>query len=106
MASYVPQGEAGGSAGNQQPEPAEPVPGWRKLIAFVGWGVPIAVLIVLNFWGVLQLVQGPPTSASVTTDTDTPTIESPSPGALPPLPSVITLPSLQGLPTEIALPPG
>jgi hypothetical protein len=31
---------------------------------------------------------------------------SPSPGAFPHLPSVITLQSLPGLPTEITLPPG
>jgi len=106
MASYVPPREPGGSVGSQQPEPAVPVPVWRKLIALVGWGVPIVVLIVLNIWGLLQLAQGPPTSAPLTTDTGTTTVDSPSPAAFPQLPSVITLTSPPGLPTEITLPPG
>jgi cytoskeletal protein RodZ len=155
MASYVPPDDSGGNAGNQQPEPEEPIPGWRKPIALVGWGVLIAVLIGLIIWGIIQLAQGPPTPAPVTTtttttttptttaapvvppnhhrpthdesttmttpstgtsttsttptssaDTGTPTKNSPSPGAFPHLPSVITLPSLPGLPTEITLPPG
>ena len=152
MASYVPPENPGGSAGSQQPEPEEPIPGWRKPIALVGWGVLIAVLSGLIIWGVIQLAQGPPTPVPVTTstttptttaapvvpptqhrpmhdestitttpttdtgttsasptsstDTGTPTNNSPSPEAFPHLPSVITLPSLPGLPTEITLPPG
>jgi cell division septation protein DedD len=48
------------------------------------------------------------TSAAPTssTDTGTPTNSSPSPGAFPHLPSVITLPSLPELPTAITLPTG
>jgi hypothetical protein len=48
-----------------------------------------------------------PTSSSA--NPDTPTMSTtPSPGSfpLPQLPSVITLPALPGLPTEITLPPG
>jgi hypothetical protein len=96
MASYVPLDD----------EPAEPTPRWRKLVALVGWGLPIAVLIALNIWGLLQLAQGPPTSAPVTTDNGTTTIESPSPEASPQLPLVITPPSVPALPSEMALPPG
>jgi len=72
MASYVPPGDPGGSAGSQEPESAETVPGWRKPIALVG----------------------------------IPRDNPPSRGAFPHLPSVITLPLLPGLPTEITLPPG
>jgi len=90
MASYVPPGDSGGNARSQEPQPEEPIPGWRKPIALVGWGALIAVLIGLIIWGV----------------TGTPTNNSPSPGAFPHLPSVITVPSLPGLPTEITLPPG
>jgi hypothetical protein len=43
-----------------------------------------------------------------TITTEIPTPSTPSPGSfpLPQLPSVITLPALPGLPTEITLPPG
>jgi cytoskeletal protein RodZ len=136
MAIYAPPRAPGRSAGSQQPEPAAPIPGWRKLIALVGWGVPIAVLIALNLWGILLLAQGPPTSAPVTettpttaapvvpptqhrpmpteststttptADTGTPTVDSPPPEAFPEVPSVIASPSPPALPTEITLPPG
>jgi hypothetical protein len=124
MASYVSPGNSGGNAGSQELEPEEPIPGWRKPIALVGWSVLIAVLIGLIIWGDIQLAQGHPPPASVTTtspptttppttttptsgtDTGTPTNNSPAQGAFPHLPSVITVPSLPGLPTEITLPPG
>lgn len=102
--------------GGNEPEPQEPIPGWRKPIALVGWGVLIAVLIGLIIWGIIQLAQGAPTQAPATTttttttttpttdtgttsttptptttDTGTPTTNSPSPGALHRLPSQITL---------------
>jgi hypothetical protein len=75
MASYVPPDDAGGSAGSRRPELQEPIPGWRKPIALVGWGVLIAVLIGLIVWGIIQLIQGPPPPAPVTTPmaTTTPT---------------------------------
>jgi hypothetical protein len=69
MASHVPPDDPGGSAGSQLPEPEEPIPGWRKPIALVGWGVLIAVLVGLIIWGIIQLVQDPPASAPVTTTT-------------------------------------
>ncbi|HSS24629.1 MAG TPA: hypothetical protein VLL82_09560 [Mycobacterium sp.] len=71
MASHVRPDHPGGSAGIQQPVPDEPTPGWRKPIALVGWGVLIAVLIGLIIWGIIQLTQGPPTPAQVTTTTPT-----------------------------------
>ena len=108
MTSYAPPRAHGISVGSQQPEPAAPTPRWRKLIASVGWGVPIAVLIALNLWGILQLAQGPRTSAPVTTDTGTTAIDSPSPEAFPEVPSVITSPSpeaFQEVPSVITSPP-
>ena len=116
-------------------------------------GRPIAILIALIVWGIIQLARGappqepapilittPPTSAlrrrqfgpvvpptpqqtyqesapTITTEIPTPSTvnpdkptmsTTPSPGSfpLPQLPSVITLPALPGLPTEITLPPG
>lgn len=119
-----------GTGGGQEPELEAPIPGWRKPIALVGWGVLIAVLIALIIYGIIQLAHGSPprepattttttspSSATTTTDTGTPTTttadtgtptttSTPSPGAFPRLPSVITLPSLPGLPTAITLPPG
>lgn len=136
MAIYAPPRPPCARVGSQQAEPAAPIPRWRKLIALVGWGVPIAVLIALNLWGILQLAQGPQTSAPVTEttpmtaapvvpptqhrpmhdestttttptmDTVTPTIDSPPPEAFPEVPTLITQPSLPGPPTEITLPPG
>jgi hypothetical protein len=121
MTSYAPPRAHGISVGSQQTDPAAPTPRWRKLIALVGWGVPIAVLIALNLWGILQLAQGPRTSAPLTTDTGTTAKDSPSPEAFPEVPSVITSPPPEAfpevpsvitspppprLPTEMALPPG
>ncbi|ORA78494.1 oligopeptide transporter substrate-binding protein [Mycobacterium malmoense] len=138
----------GVDAADQEPVSDGPIPGWRKPIALVGWGLLIAILIALIVWGIAQLVQSappqepattttttttttPPSSAApvvpptrhqheetTTPDTDiptastkntaTPTTSAPSHGTFPfpQLPSVITLPSLPGLPTEITLPPG
>ena|SRR5947209_12393782 len=47
----------------------EAVPGWRKPIALVGWGVLIAALVGVIVWGINQLAQGPATPAAVTTTT-------------------------------------
>jgi hypothetical protein len=41
-----------------EPEPDAPIPGWRKPIALVGWGVLIAILLGLIIWGIGQLVDG------------------------------------------------
>jgi hypothetical protein len=140
--------------GGAEPEPDDPIPGWRKPIALSGWGILIAVLIALIIWGIIQLVHGAPpqepitptpatttattrpSSAATTTPpapqssaqtTTTPTTDAPTASSedtptstatttpttrsseaypLPQLPSVITLPALPGLPTEITLPPG
>lgn len=67
----------------------EAVPGWRKPIALVGWAVLIAFLIGVIAWGLNELAQDRAT-------------EAPARGALPHMPSVITLPSLPA----ITLPPG
>lgn len=69
-----------GYSGQEGGEEPEPVPGWRKPIAFVGWAVLIAVLIGLIIFGIIQLLQGPEptpatpptTNTSATTTTTTP----------------------------------
>lgn len=135
MTTYAPPRAPGGFAESQKAEPAAPTPRWRKRIALVGWGIPIAFLIAMNLWGLLQLAQGPPTSAPITettpttaapvvpptqhrpthdgsttattptADTDTPTIDSAPPEAFPEVPTMITRPSPPVQPTEITLPP-
>ncbi|OMC47851.1 hypothetical protein A5745_10325 [Mycobacterium sp. IS-2888] len=129
MTSYAPPRAIGVIGGIQEPEPAESVPRWRKLIALVGWGVPIAVLVALNIWGVLQLAQGPSMSAPVIETTPTTaapfaprprpmlddtataagaTIDSPAPEAFPEVPSVVTSPPPEAfpeVPTMITSPP-
>jgi len=62
-------------------EPPEPVPGWRKPIALVGWALLIAVLIGLIVWGALELMHGsgatpPATTTTSTTATTAPTTTS------------------------------
>lgn len=42
--------------GGAQPDPDDPIPGWRKPIALVGW----VGLIALIVWGIIQLAQGAP----------------------------------------------
>jgi hypothetical protein len=100
MTSYAPPRAPGVSAESQQPEPAAPIPRWRRVIALVGWGIPIAVLITLNLWGILQLAQGPRTSAPVTTDTGTTAVDSPPPQAFPEVPTVVTSPPPTSPPPE------
>lgn len=130
MTTYAPPRVIHASVRVQEPESEAPIPRWRKLIALVGWGVPISFLIALNLWGILQLAQGPPTSAPVTettptstapvvppaqhrplldessstaTPAGTPTIDSPPPEAFPEVPTMVTSPPAP--PTEISLPP-
>jgi hypothetical protein len=43
-----------------EPELSDPIPGWRRPIALVGWGTLIAILIALIVWGIIQLAQGAP----------------------------------------------
>jgi cytoskeletal protein RodZ len=50
----------------------EAVPGWRKPIALVGWGVLIAFLIGVIVWGIKQLAQDSAIPAAVTTTTTAP----------------------------------
>ncbi|OBG20973.1 hypothetical protein A5764_14300 [Mycobacterium sp. 852002-51057_SCH5723018] len=50
----------------------EDVPGWRKPIALVGWGVLIAFLVGVIVWGVNQLVHDRATPTAVTTTTTAP----------------------------------
>ncbi|ORB96020.1 oligopeptide transporter substrate-binding protein [Mycobacterium persicum] len=58
----------------QQPQPAPSIPGWRKPLALVGWGVLIAALIAVIVYGIIQLAHGRPTPASVTTTVTTTTM--------------------------------
>ncbi|SON59234.1 hypothetical protein MSIMFI_00716 [Mycobacterium simulans] len=103
--AYGNYGYGGNQGGyGQQPQP-EPTPGWAKPLALVGWGVLIAALIAVIVYGIVELVHGPSPASVITTTTTTPptTTNSPAPGALPTLPSEITLPSM---PTVINLRPG
>ena len=77
-----------GNGGGQEPapEPEEPIPGWRKPIALVGWGILIAVLIGLIIWGIIQLAQGaPPQEPATTTTTATTTTKTTPPSSAPPV---------------------
>ncbi|WP_025736571.1 hypothetical protein [Mycobacterium genavense] len=58
--------------GGAQPDPDDPIPGWRKPIALVGWVGLIAVLIALIVWGIIQLAQGAPPQQPVTGTTTAP----------------------------------
>lgn len=49
-----------------EPDPNDPIPGWRKPIALAGWGILIAILIALIVWGIIQLAQGTPPQEPVT----------------------------------------
>ncbi|CDO86651.1 hypothetical protein AWC29_16515 [Mycobacterium triplex] len=55
--------------GSAPPDPDDPIPGWRKPIALVGWGSLIAVLIALIVWGIIQLAHGAPPQQPVTSTT-------------------------------------
>jgi cytoskeletal protein RodZ len=46
--------------GSADHEPDDPIPGWRKPVAMVGWGILIAILIALIVWGIIQLAHGAP----------------------------------------------
>lgn len=63
----------GGNGGGQEPELDEPIPGWRKPIALVGWGVLTTVLIELIIYGIIQLAHGSSTQEPATTTTTTAT---------------------------------
>jgi cytoskeletal protein RodZ len=70
----------------REPEPQEPIPGWRTPIALAGWGILIAILIALIVWGIIQLAEGPPTQepAVTITPTATTTPRSSAPPVVPP----------------------
>jgi hypothetical protein len=72
--------------GGADPEPEDPIPGWRKPIALAGWGLLIAVLIGLIVWGIMQLVQGGPPQepATVTTTPRTTPRTTQPPSSAPP----------------------
>ncbi|MEE6135620.1 oligopeptide transporter substrate-binding protein [Mycobacterium sp. 050128] len=65
-----------------QPDPDDPIPGWRKPIALAGWGALIAVLIALIVWGIIQLMHGAPPQEPVTNTTPaTATTKAPRPSS-------------------------
>ena len=70
--------------GGAYTEPEEPIPGWRKPIALVGWGLLIAILIGLIIWGIMQLVQGAPPQEPPTITT-TPGTTTPPPSSAAPV---------------------
>lgn len=90
MARYDPPdyGHGGNGGGDgQEPLPEEPLPGWRKPIALVGWCVLIAILLGLIIWGIIQLAQGsPPQRPATTTNTTTTTTTTPPSSTAPVLP--------------------
>ena len=88
--------------GGADPEPEDPIPGWRKPLALAGWGVLIAVLIALIIWGIMQLTQGarPQEPATVTTTPRTaPSTTAPPSSAAPVVP-----PTLRGTPEQTTTP--
>jgi cytoskeletal protein RodZ len=88
--------------GGADPEPEEPIPGWRKPIALVGWGVLVAVLIGLIIWGIMQLAQGAPPQepATITTTPRTTPRTTPPPSSAAP----VAPPTLQRTPGETTTP--
>ncbi|MCV7028459.1 oligopeptide transporter substrate-binding protein [Mycobacterium sherrisii] len=91
---YIHYDEDGPGA---QPQPDDPIPGWRKPAALIGWGLLIAVLIALIVWGVMQLVAGtPPQDTFIRTPTTATTSRLPTSAATPvtpaPAPSLTTEP--------------
>jgi hypothetical protein len=60
-----------------EPDPNDPIPGWRKPIALAGWGGLIAVLIALIVWGIIQLAHGSPPQEPATRPTLVPTTTTP-----------------------------
>ncbi|ORV52484.1 hypothetical protein AWC05_23655 [Mycobacterium florentinum] len=78
--------------GSAEPDPDDPIPGWRKPIALAGWGLLIAVLIALIVWGIIQLMHGAPPQQPITnttpaTATTTPARSSSTSSVPPPAPS-------------------
>jgi cytoskeletal protein RodZ len=71
---------------DHEPEPQEPIPGWRTPIALAGWGVLIAILIALIVWGIIQLAEGAPPQEPAITIAPTATTSPPSsaPPVVPP----------------------
>jgi cytoskeletal protein RodZ len=59
-------------------EAPEPVPGWRKPIALVGWCLLIAVLIGVIIWGTLELTQGSDATPPAPTTTSTTVTTAPT----------------------------
>lgn len=86
-----------------RPGPEDPMPGWRKPIALIGWGVLIVVLIALIVWGVMQLAAGtPPQDSFIRTPTTVTSTRPPTSGATHDAPAPATSQSTEPMPSSDA----
>lgn len=86
-----------------QPDFDEPIPGWRKPVALVGWGLLIAVLIALIVWGIIQLAEGTaPQDSFIRTPTTATTSRPPTSAATQAPPAPVPSESTESTPSSEA----